>query len=101
MRILFFILFAVPVFSQSIDTTQVFTLEKYLTWVKAYHPVMQQAGLLRNKADASLLEARGVLDPKWFGEYEDKSFDEKNYFRVGEAGLKVPLWFGADIKASY
>jgi outer membrane protein TolC len=72
-----------------------------LTWVRAYHPVMQQANLLENKADASLLEARGVFDPKWFSDYEDKSFDQKNYFRIGEAGLKIPTWWGIDVKMAY
>ena len=100
-RIFFFLLISFPALGQEIDTTQIFSLEKYLTWVRAYHPVMQQAGLLENKADARLLEARGGFDPKLFGEYEDKSFDQKNYFRIGEAGLKVPLWFGADVKVAY
>ncbi|MFK8006991.1 MAG: TolC family protein [Saprospiraceae bacterium] len=100
-RIFFFLLISSSVFSQTIDSTQVFSLEKYLTWVRVYHPVMQQANLLQNKADASLLEARGIFDPKWFGDYEDKSFDQKNYFRIGEAGLKIPTWFGIDVKMAY
>lgn len=100
-RIFFFLLISVPLCGQKIDSTQVFSLEKYLTWVRAYHPVMQQANLLENKADASLLEARGIFDPKWFGDYEDKSFDQKNYFRIGEAGLKIPTWFGIDVKMAY
>ena len=100
-RIIFFLFLAVPLLGQQIDTTQVFSLEKYLMWVRTYHPVMQQANLLERKADASLLEARGVFDPKWFGEYEDKSFDQKNYFRVGEAGLKIPTWWGVDVKMAY
>ena len=100
-RILIFILFSFPLVAQEIDTTTVFSLDDYLTWVRAYHPVMQQAGLLEKKSDAMLLEARGAFDPKWFGEYEDKSFDQKNYFQVGEAGLKVPVWFGANVKAGY
>jgi outer membrane protein TolC len=100
-RIFFFLLISVPVFGQKIDSTQVFSLEKYLAWVRVYHPVMQQANLLDNKADASLLEARGIFDPKWFGDYEDKSFDQKNYFRIGEAGLKIPTWFGVDVKMAY
>ncbi|MEM6964856.1 MAG: TolC family protein [Bacteroidota bacterium] len=101
MRILLFLILTIPTFGQNIDTTQIFSLGSYLKWVRTYHPVMQQAALLENKADASLLEARGVFDPKWYGEYEDKSFDNKNYFRVGDAGLKVPVWFGADVKLSY
>lgn len=100
-RIFFFLIISVPLFGQKIDSTQVFSLEKYLTWVRAYHPVMQQANLLENKADASLLEARGTFDPKWFGDYEDKSFDQKNYFRIGEAGLKIPTWWGIDVKMAY
>lgn len=100
-RIIFFLLISVPLFGQNIDSTKVFTLDNYLKWVRAYHPVIQQANLLSNKADASLLEARGTLDPKWFGDYEDKSFDQKNYFRIGEAGLKIPTWWGVDVKLAY
>jgi len=101
LRTIFFLLLSTPLFAQSIETTSVFTLEKYLDWVRSYHPVMLQSNLLKGKADASLLEARGVFDPKWFGEYEDKSFDEKNYFRIGEAGLKIPTWWGVDVKMAY
>lgn len=100
-RIIFFLLLTSPIFAQTIDTTQVFSLEKYLEWVRVYHPVMQQAALLENRGDAALLEARGGFDPKLFGSYEDKSFDQKNYFRIGEAGLKVPLWWGMDVKLAY
>lgn len=100
-RIFFFLIISIPLFGQTIDSTQVFSLEKYLTWVRVYHPVMQQANLLQNKAEASILEARGIFDPKWFGDYEDKSFDQKNYFRIGEAGLKIPTWWGVDVKMAY
>lgn len=95
------LLLPLPIMAQKADTSQVFSLEKCLQWVREYHPVMQQANLLDAKADAAVLEARGVLDPKWFGEYEDKSFDQKNYFRVGEAGLKIPVWWGMDVKLGY
>jgi len=101
LRIIICLFISVPLFGQTIDTSQVFSLENYLSWVREYHPVLQQAALLQNKADAGLLEARGVFDPKWFGDYEDKSFDQKNYFRVGEAGLKIPTWWGVDVKMAY
>ncbi len=101
LRIFFLLLISTSLCAQKIDDTQVFSLEKYLEWVRQYHPVMQQAGLLESRADANILAARGSLDPKWFGNYEDKSFDQKNYFRVGEAGLKIPTWWGIDIKAAY
>ncbi len=87
--------------AQTVDTSSIFSLEKYLGWVRTYHPVVQQANLLDAKAEATLQGARGAFDPKLFGDHEHKSFDEKNYFRVGEAGLKVPTWWGVDVKVAY
>ncbi len=101
MRTILFLLLAIPVFGQSIDSTQTFSLETYLTWVRAFHPVMLEAALWQKKSEAQLLKAKGNFDPKGFGAYEDKSFDQKNYFRVGEAGLKIPTWWGADVKVAY
>ena len=87
--------------AQTIDSTTIFSLEKYLDWVRTYHPVMQQSELLARNADASLMKARGGFDPKLYGEHEHKTFDEKNYFRIGEAGLKIPTWLGVDVKVAY
>ncbi len=95
---LFQFLLTVPLVGQTIDTSKTFELENFLQWVRVYHPVMQQAAILDDEARAELLQARGAFDPKLFADYEDKSFDQKNYFRIGEAGLKIPTWFGADLK---
>ena len=62
---------------------------------------MQQVALLDGNTAAEQMKAKGGFDPKLYGDYEHKSFDEKNYFRLGEAGLKVPTWFGADVKLAY
>ncbi len=83
------------------DTSRVFPLDSFLTWVRAYHPVMQQVALLDANTAAEQMKAKGGFDPKLYGDYEHKSFTEKNYFRIGEAGLKVPTWFGADVKLAY
>lgn len=85
----------------SIDTSKVFTLEEYLDWVRTHHPVARQASLFAAQADAELMQARGVFDPKAFTYYDAKSFDGKNYYQVGEAGIGIPTWFGADFKVSY
>lgn len=100
-QILFFCIFWVNICAQSVDTSQVFTLDEYLTWVRMYHPLIQQAGLLDTEAEAKLLKARGGFDPKAFGEYDAKTFDGKNYFRVGEGGIKIPTWYGIDLQVSY
>lgn len=87
--------------AQSIDRTKVFTETAFLDWVRKYHPVIQQATLLNRVGEAYQLKARGGFDPKVFGTVEQKSFDGKTYFTVGETGLKIPSWLGAEFKAGY
>jgi outer membrane protein TolC len=100
-RTIFFLLISTTIFSQNPLTQEVFTLDSFLQIVRQNHPVMRQAALLDGKADAAMLESRGAFDPKLYGDYEDKSFDQKNYFRKGEGGLKIPTWIGADVKLAY
>jgi len=95
------VLLTLPAFSQKIDNTQVFTEADYMTWVRQFHPVIQQANLLNRVGDAYSLKARGGFDPKAFGVIEQKSFDGKTYFTIGETGLKIPSWLGAEFKAGY
>jgi len=87
--------------SQNTDTTKIFTETAYLDWVRKYHPVIQQANLLNRVGEAYQLKARGGFDPKAFGDIQRKSFDGKTYFTVGETGLKIPSWMGAEFKAGY
>ena len=86
---------------QSADSTRIFTEDAYLEWVKAYHPVIQRADLLERVGAAYELKARGGFDPKAFGNIERKSFDGKTYFTIGDSGLKLPSWLGAEFKAGY
>lgn len=87
--------------AQTIDTAKVFSETAYFEWVRKYHPVIRQAQLLSRVGDAYALKARGGFDPKFFGEIQQKSFDGKRYFTVGETGLKIPSWLGAEFKAGY
>ena len=83
------------------DTSKVFDLDTYLSWVRAYHPVARQANLLQAQAEAEQLYARGEFDPKFYGNYDRKSFDGKDYYTIGETGLSIPTWYGIDFKVSY
>lgn len=87
--------------AQTIDSTKVFTEAAYLDWVKQYHPIIQRANLLTPITDAYRLKAKGGFDPKIEGGFQRKSFDGKNYFTIGETGLKIPTWLGAEVKAGY
>jgi outer membrane protein TolC len=41
-----------------------FTFNEYLGYVKKFHPLVKTANLEINKAQASLMAARGAFDPK-------------------------------------
>lgn len=77
------------------------TLTDFLTLVKQNHPVAKQAALLNRVAQSEMMVAKGGFDPKLYGDYDQKYFDSKNYYTFGEYGVKVPTWYGVDLKGSY
>lgn len=83
------------------DTTMKLSLNNFLQLVKRNHPLAKQAGLIIKFAEANTLAARGGFDPKLFYEFNNKFFDSKNYYQLGNGGFKVPTWFGMEFKAGY
>ncbi|MFM2268995.1 MAG: hypothetical protein RL757_2436 [Bacteroidota bacterium] len=79
----------------------VLSLTDFLELVKKNYPLSKQAALLNQVAQAELRVAKGGFDPKLFGNYEQKYFDSKNYFSFGEFGVKLPTWYGIELKSSY
>lgn len=100
-RILVLLLLATNLSGQIPINSKEFPLDSFLNIVRQNHPFMRQAALLEGKANAALMESRGAFDPKIYGDYENKFFDEKNYYKKGEGGLKIPTWIGADLKLAY
>jgi len=96
-----FLLLSLSVIAQNLETTKIFTEEAYLEWVRQYHPIIQQANLLSRMGEAYELKARGGFEPKFAGAIQQKSFDGKTYYTVGDTGLKIPSWLGAEFKAGY
>jgi len=87
--------------TQAQDVERILTQEQYFELIRQYHPIVRQARLLSVEAQAELRMARGGFDPKLFSNIEQKQFDGKNYFLIGEAGFKVPTWYGVELKGSY
>ncbi|WP_188548459.1 TolC family protein [Hymenobacter qilianensis] len=84
------------------DTTQlVFTLTDLFTHVTLRHPVARQAGLLPERAQQEIRYARGLLDPSVSSKYYGKTLGGKDYFNTWDNALKVPVWFGFDVKAGF
>jgi outer membrane protein TolC len=95
------LIYSVSLSSQQTTITSTFTFKEYLQIVKENHPVSFQASLLNELNDANKLRSKGGFDPKTEADYGQKSFDGKNYFRLLNSAIKVPTWFGIDLKASY
>ena len=77
------------------------SFEEYLSLVKAGHPVVRQANLRVEEAQAGLLKARGSFDPKLESNYDRKMFKETEYYDILNAGFKIPTWFGIELKGKY
>lgn len=92
--------FVVPLFAQQ-DSARVFTQTEYFRWILAYHPLVRQANLLSAEAKAALRMARGNFDPKLYADWQQKSFDNKTYFTIGEGGFKIPSWYGLEVKGYF
>ena len=83
------------------DSATVLTLPDFLKIVQQQHPVARQAAWLQSTAQAQLLAAKGGFDPKIMGNWEQKKFDEKTYFNTSEIGVKLPTWYGIELKGTY
>lgn len=87
----------VPVDSTGI----VLPLETVLERVRDHHPIAQRAALLSRQADALVQTARGGFDPKAFADWQQKSFKGTEYYTFSESGLKIPTWYGLELKGMY
>jgi outer membrane protein TolC len=99
--IVLLLLFFVYARSAAQDSIQVMRLRDYYELVLAHHPVVKQAANFSEMARAEIRTARGGFDPLLKSDYEEKKFDQKNYWTRWESKLIVPVWSGADIKIAY
>ncbi|MCX2738402.1 TolC family protein [Pontibacter anaerobius] len=80
---------------------QVLTLQEFLQIVLQHHPVASQAALLSEQARQELRIARGSLDPVISSKVYRKEFGGKEYYNLWSNTLRVPLWFGPELKAGF
>ena len=92
-----FLLACVQIFGQE----KTLSLEQILDLTRAYHPIAKQAKIAINIADANVQSARGLFDPAFYVKNEQKTFDGKNYYSYANPELKIPTWYGLDIKAGF
>lgn len=80
------------------DSLRVLRIEDFMGLVLSNHPVVRQANLQELFADAEILQARGMFDPKLSTNWDLKNFKEKTYYDIQNTTLKIPTWFPVDPK---
>jgi len=93
------IVFGLNAFSQTKDS--VLYLKDVMKQVYQFHPVAAQARNLTEQGKADLLFARGNYDVSFEFEATQKVYKGTDYFSYIDQGLKVPTWFGPELKAGY
>lgn len=102
MKLKSFLIFIFLLFLYRIQAQQqVLTQQDFLKLVKKNHPIARQAALLDKISDAELLKAKGGFEPKIAADLQNKTFDGKNYYTIGEYNFKVPSWYGLEFKGGY
>lgn len=81
--------------------TDTLSFDRYIEWVKAYHPLSAQADILLTMGDMEVRKARGGFDPLVYGNLDKKSYDEKTYYDKREAGISIPTWAGIELNGVY
>lgn len=97
--LLFFLCITTPILAQQkLDTLD---FDQFKKIILSYHPVALQANLLTDFAKAKMAQARGNFDPKLSLNYDQKQYDGTSYYRFLTPEVKLPLWYGLELKTNY
>lgn len=83
------------------DSVSILSFEDYMALVISNHPVLQQANLQPQMAQAELMMARGMMDPKLEISRSLKQFKETTYYDLLGGTLKFPTWIPLDPKIAF
>lgn len=83
------------------ERDRVLALGDFYGLILSNHPLARQASNLPEMARREIRTARGAFDPVLKSDYDEKRFDEKNYWSIWQSKLQVPVWFGTDLKIAY
>ena len=89
----------ISVFGCAIGQEKNLSIDNALDIVRKYHPVIRQSFLRNEISKNELLASKGVFDPSIQVNSQEKTFDNKQYYKYNSTELKIPIWYGIDIKA--
>lgn len=101
MKKLIVFLLVMQSFGSFAQDASVLSLPEYLTYIKMYHPIVKQANLIVSESEAKLLKSRGAFDPKLEVDYDNKQFENTEYYDKLNAAFKIPTWYGVELKGNF
>lgn len=78
-----------------------FSDNQFYQLVYTNHPLSKQANLKPQMGDKSILKAKGGFDPKVYNQIDQKYYNSSQYYNLIHAGLKVPTWYGIEVKTGF
>lgn len=99
MRILIIIFLILTSISFSQDS--LFKEKDLVKYLFDFHPELQQYKLMLEQAQSNILKNRGAFDPKIYSNFNNKSFNDKEYYSILNGGLNIPVYYGFDINANF
>jgi outer membrane protein TolC len=78
---------------------QLLSEQDFLNIIRAYHPVVKQAGYRVQRANAAITQAQGDFDPFLSVDFDRKRFDGTLYYSYYQPQLTIPTWYGIELYA--
>jgi len=96
---LFFFVFIL--FYNKINAQIRFSDQQFFEIVVKNHPLAKQAKLETQLGEKTILTAKGGFDPKAYTQTSQKNFNSTSYYNLLNVGLKVPTWYGIELKSGF
>jgi outer membrane protein TolC len=84
-----------------LNAQKTFRYEDFLTLVMNNHPLAKQANLHVQFGEQAVLKAKGGFDPKLYHQFDHKNLQNNTYYSLNNAGLKIPTWYGIEVKTGF
>lgn len=85
--------------AQNVETTPtILTPLAFAAIVKKYHPIIKQADVNIEAAMANITVAKAGFDPTIYIQNNQKTFTDVAYYNYTNAELKIPTWYGIEVK---
>jgi len=83
------------------QTAQELSYESYLKNILENNPIAKKAENIKRYGELQYNAAKGNFDPTINGSYDNKFFNNTNYYSILNSGVKIPLYSAQNLKFGY